>query len=121
MKKILVVDDNPVCRELMREALQGNGVEVLEACDGHQALQMIRQSPPDLVLLDLQMPPVSGYEVLAQIRSDPSTADIVVAALTAYAMRGDREKGLSAGFNDYITKPIDVANLRKSVERLLNE
>lgn len=120
MKLVLVVDDDPVCRELVREALDGRDLQVLEASHGRQALEIIEQFRPDLVLLDIQMPNSSGYQVLERIRSDPELSSLRVAALTAYAMRGDREKGLSAGFDDYITKPIEVSTLRLQVETLLN-
>ena len=119
MRRVLVVDDDMVCRELIREALHGDDLEVLEAAHGEQALEIIEQYRPDLVLLDIQMPNATGYAVLEQIRSDPRLASLRVAALTAYAMRGDREKGLSAGFDDYITKPIEVSILRLRVQRLL--
>lgn len=120
MRLVLVVDDDSVCRELIREALRGGDLEVLEASHGQQAFEIIEQCQPDLVLLDIQMPNDTGYKVLERIRSDPGLASLRVAALTAYAMRGDREKGLSAGFDDYITKPIEVSTLRLRVERLLN-
>jgi len=120
LKLVLVVDDDPVCRELVREALDGRDLQVLEASHGLQALEIIEQFRPDLVLLDIQMPNSSGYQVLERIRSDPALSSLRVAALTAYAMRGDREKGLSAGFDDYITKPIEVSTLRLQVETLLN-
>jgi len=119
MKLVLVVDDDSVCRELVREALNGNDLQVLEASHGQGALEIIEQLRPDLVLLDIQMPNSTGYKVLEQIRSNPALASLRVAALTAYAMRGDREKGLSAGFDDYITKPIEVSALRLQVRRLL--
>jgi CheY-like chemotaxis protein len=120
MKLVLVVDDDPVCRELVREALAGKDLQVLEASHGRQALELIEQTRPDLVLLDIQMPSSSGYKVLEHIRSDPMLSSLRVAALTAYAMRGDREKGLSAGFDAYITKPIEVSALRLAVNGLLN-
>ena len=120
MKLVLVVDDDPVCRELISEALLGRDLQVLEASHGRLALEMIGKRRPDLVLLDIQMPNSSGYKVLEYIRSDPALSSLPVAALTAYAMRGDREKGLSAGFDAYITKPIEVSSLRLEVDRLLN-
>jgi len=120
MKLVLVVDDDPVCRELISEALRGRDLQVLEASHGRLALEMIGKRRPDLVLLDIQMPNSSGYKVLEYIRSDPALSSLPVAALTAYAMRGDREKGLSAGFDAYITKPIEVSSLRLEVDRLLN-
>jgi len=119
MKLVLVVDDDPVCRELVSEALHGRDLQVLEASHGRQAFEIIEQRRPDLVLLDIQMPNSSGYKVLEHIRSDPALSSIPVAALTANAMRGDREKGLSAGFDAYITKPIEVSSLRLQVDNLL--
>jgi two-component system, cell cycle response regulator DivK len=121
MKTILVVDDNPICRELVTEALQIDGFHVVEASQGNEALDLIRRFSPDVMLLDIQMPDGSGYEILRQIRSDPGTVHLPVVALTAFAMRGDREKGLAEGFDDYITKPIDVDSLRRSIRRLLGE
>ncbi len=119
MRTVLVVDDNPVCRELVQEALHTEGWQVLEASDAAEALEMIRCRCPDVILLDIQMPNGTGYEILRQIRTNPRTARLPVAALTAFAMRGDREKGLAEGFDDYITKPIDVGSLRNSVKKLL--
>jgi two-component system, cell cycle response regulator DivK len=121
MKTVLVVDDNAVCRELIREALQTEGLCVTEASHGAEALEAIQRLEPDMILLDIQMPNGTGYEVLRKIRSDPRTARLPVAALTAFAMRGDREKGISEGFDDYITKPIDLDSLRHRVRRLLGQ
>jgi CheY-like chemotaxis protein len=120
MKQVLIIDDDPVCRELIREILQTIDLQVLEASDGRQAMEILEHHLPDLVLLDVQMPNDSGYRILENIRSDTRISSLCVAALTAYAMQGDRERGLSAGFNDYITKPVEVSTLRARVERLLN-
>lgn len=119
MSRILVVDDNPVSRELVREVLHAPGREIVEASHGREALEQARAAPPDLVLLDIQMPVLDGFAVLGEMRRDPRLAHIPVVALTAFAMRGDRQKALAAGFNDYITKPIEGAALRKRVEALL--
>jgi CheY-like chemotaxis protein len=120
MIKVLVADDNPEGRELLREVLQSEDCQVLEAADGKEALDRTRLSRPDVVLLDLQMPVMDGFSVLQQLRQDPRCATLPVAAVTAYAMRGDRERALAAGFDDYITKPIHPASLRHSIERLLD-
>lgn len=121
MKKVLVVDDNPVSRELVREVLQSPGIEVLEAADGQEALDRIAASAPDLVLLDLRMPGMGGFSVLQAIRQNPRLRSLRVLAFTAHAMRGDREKALAAGFDGYITKPIHASILRRQVDQLLFE
>ncbi len=120
MIKVLIADDNPDGRELLREVLQSGDCQVLEAADGKEALERTRLNHPDVVLLDLQMPVMDGFSVIRQLKQDPRYATIPVAALTAYAMRGDRERALAAGFDDYITKPIHPAGLRHSIEKLLN-
>lgn len=119
MIRVLVADDNPEGRELLREVLESEDCQVLEAADGMEALDRTRLYLPDVVLLDIQMPVMDGFSVLDQLRQDPRCATLPVAAVTAYAMRGDRERGLAAGFDDYITKPIHPASLRNSIERLL--
>lgn len=121
MSRILVADDNPVSRELIREVLEAPGREILEASHGQEALESARRNLPDLVLLDIQMPLLDGFEVLERIRREPSLARMRVVALTAYAMRGDRQRALDAGFDDYITKPVNGAALRKQVRTLLGE
>ena len=119
MIKVLVADDNPVSRELIREVLESPNCQVLEAADGREALERTRANHPDVVLLDMQMPLMDGFAVLQQLRADPHSAGLPVAAITAYAMRGDREKALAAGFDDYITKPIHPASFRSSIGKLL--
>ena len=117
MKTILVAEDNLVNRELIREMLESWGFRVLEAPDGVQALQIIEKELPDLILVDIQMPGQDGFAVMRKIRSDGKLAAIPVLALTAYAMRGDSEKALAAGFDAYITKPIDMPLLRREISR----
>ena len=119
MIRVLIADDNPDVRELLREVLQSEDCQVLEAADGKEALERTRLNHPDVVLLDLQMPVMDGFSVIQQLKQDPRYATIPVAAVTAYAMRGDRERALAAGFDDYITKPIHPASLRHSIEMLL--
>lgn len=119
MKKILVAEDNPASRELLRELLANPDYRVIEAGDGEEVLQKVEEEQPDLVLLDIQIPKLDGFAVLHRLRQDPRFATLRVVALTAYAMRGDREKGLAAGFDGYLTKPIDAAALRVQVEQLL--
>lgn len=119
-KKILVADDNQISRELIREVLEDPDQKVLEAENGEEAIESIIKEKPDLVLLDIQMPLLNGYEVLRRIRRNPRVNRIPVVALTAYAMKQDREKALASGFNAYITKPIDGASLRIRIKKMLN-
>jgi len=121
MKKILVAEDNPASSELIREVLSGRGYEIIEACDGRQALQKIEETEPDLVLLDIQLPILDGFAVLSQLRQNPRFANLCVVAVTANVMKEDREKGLRAGFDAYIGKPIDAAALRLQVDQLLRK
>jgi CheY-like chemotaxis protein len=117
MRRIVVVEDNPDNRELVRVLLSGL-YEVTEYETGAQALQGIRAARPDLVLLDVSLPQMDGPEVVRNIRMDERLRDLPVIALTAHAMAGDREKFLSAGFSDYLTKPIiDDTLLVDTIER----
>ena len=118
-KKVLVVDDNPISRELIHEVLENSDLTVVEAENGEEALNMIVLERPDIVLLDIQLPVFDGYEVLRRARSDPGLDNLPVVALTAYAMQQDREKALAAGFDDFVTKPIDAAKLRARVRKIL--
>lgn len=119
MKRILVAEDNPASMEFLVELLTSNGYDVVQATNGQEALQKIAVSSPDLVLLDIQMPGLDGYSVLRSVRGDAKLAGLRVVAFTAYAMPGDREKALAAGFDGYITKPIRAAALRVEIEQLL--
>jgi CheY-like chemotaxis protein len=119
MRKILIAEDDPASRELLWELLVGRAYRVVQACDGREALQKIEQERPDLVVLDVQMPGLDGLAVLRQLREDPRFSALPVVALSAYAMRGDRERGLAAGFDAYLTKPIDAAALTAQIEDLL--
>jgi two-component system cell cycle response regulator DivK len=119
-KKVLVVDDNPISRELIHEVLENSDLTVVEAENGEEALNMIVHERPDIVLLDIQLPVFDGYEVLRRVRSDPKLDKLPVIALTAYAMQQDREKAFAAGFDDYVTKPIDAAVLRVRVRKILD-
>ena len=115
-QKVLVVDDNPSGRELVRESLKDYVSSITEAANGREALEKIRAARPDLVLLDIQMPEMDGYEVLREIRRDPALAGLRVIALTAFAMQGDRDRALAAGFDDYVTKPVTVAKLKAQLK-----
>ena len=119
MPKILVVDDNAVSRELLRYVLKPLGLEIVEAASGLEALERIAEVHPDLVLLDLDMPGLDGYGVLREMGRKPEWADLRVVAVTAYAMQTDRDKAIAAGFDGYVTKPINAAQVRRYVEDLL--
>jgi two-component system, cell cycle response regulator DivK len=119
MKKVLVADDRATSRELVRVALEHQGYLVYEAADGAEALSSARDLRPDLIILDLHMPGLDGFQVIQEIRRDPHLSAIPVMALTASAMQGDRERALAVGFSSYLAKPIHLNNLRKEVERLL--
>ena len=117
--KIVVADDNPESREFLRDALASPNFEIAEAVDGREALARVQEIHPDLVLMDIQMPLMDGYAALEQIRRDPQFASLPVVALTAFAMQGDRETALAAGFDGYIPKPVDPRSLRAEIQRLL--
>jgi CheY-like chemotaxis protein len=120
LKHILVVDDNPSSRELVKFALEP-GYVVAEAVDGRDAIEQIRQTLPDLILMDIQMPEMDGYETLHEIRAHPESALVPVVAVTAFAMLEDRQKAFEAGFDGYTAKPINIAALRTQIDSLLNK
>jgi len=113
---ILVADDNPLSRELMRELLEASGHVILEAVNGRNALDLIRQKRPDLVFLDLQMPIQDGFSVIRELRNNASFRNLAVVAVTASAMLGDRERALAGGFDSYIAKPIDLSEVERQVK-----
>ena len=119
MKKILVADDKATSRELIRIALEGDDYVISEAADGIEALRCAREFDPDLIILDLHMPGVDGFGVLAELRRDGEFAATPIMALTASAMQGDRERALAAGFDSYVSKPLPLPALRAEVRRLL--
>jgi CheY-like chemotaxis protein len=119
MKRILVAEDRPGSLELIRTVLESAGYEVVEAMDGQEAVEKASGNSVDLLLLDLQMPKIDGFGVLAHLRKDPRFASTPIVAFTASAMQGDRERALAAGFSSYIAKPIDLAALRSEMERLI--
>jgi two-component system cell cycle response regulator DivK len=121
MIRILVAEDNAVNRELLRELLEARGYTVLEARNGQEALQMIEETKPELLLLDIGMPVLDGFGVIRRIRENPSLAPLPVVAVTAYAMRGDREKILASGFDGYLSKPLNPSSLTEELDRLLTK
>ena len=121
MIRILVAEDNAVNRELLRELLEARDYTVFEACNGQQALDMIEQAQPALLLLDIGMPVLDGFAVIRRIRENPRLAPLPVVAVTAYAMRGDREKILESGFDGYLSKPLNASSLTAELDRLLTK
>ncbi len=110
-KSILVVEDNALNMKLIRAVLRFSGHEILEASDGESAIDIARAQAPDLILMDVQLPRMSGLEAVEVLKDDPTTNAIPVVAMTAYALRGDREKILESGCDGYVSKPIDTRTL----------
>ena len=115
-QKILVVEDNQDNRELVVKVLKINGYKVIEAVDGEEALEKTKTENPDLILMDLFIPKIDGYEVTRRLKSDKDLKHIPVIALTAHALKGDMEVALAAGCDGYMPKPIDVRELPKQIE-----
>jgi len=116
---ILIVEDNEKNLKLARDVLQFRGFRTIEAATGEQGIDLAVEHHPDLVLMDYQLPGLNGVDTLMRLRADPATADIPVVALTASAMREDRERFLAAGFSGYLTKPIDVREFGNQVRSFL--
>jgi len=118
-KKILIVDDNVDSRELVVKILKHSGYQTVEAVDGEDALEKAVEERPDLILMDRSLPKIDGYEVTRRLKSQKALKDTPIVALTAHAMRGDREKALEAGCEGYISKPINVRALPEQVKAYL--
>jgi CheY-like chemotaxis protein len=116
---ILVVDDQPTNLKLCKVMLAVDGYEVHTAADAEEALALLDVVHPRLILMDVQLPGMDGLELTRQLKADPATREIVVVALTAYAMQGDEQKALDAGCDGYLAKPIDTRLLAATVERYL--
>ncbi len=117
--KILVVDDNLDSRELVVKVLKSKGLILYEAVDGEDALKKVAEIRPDLILMDISLPKLDGYELTRRLKSDDAFSAIPIIALTAHAMKGDMEKALAAGCDDYISKPINIHTLYDRVASLL--
>lgn len=116
---ILIVEDNNKNRELVKDILDLHGYKVLEAEDGVEGVAMVKEHVPDLVIMDIQMPVMDGITAAKIIKSDPATKGTTMIALTSFAMKGDRERFMDAGFDDYIAKPIDTRKLPELVKKYL--
>lgn len=119
-KTVLIVEDNELNMKLFRDLLQAHGYDTLEARTGPEALEALKDARPDLILMDIQLPEVSGLEVTQKIKSDKELADIPVIAVTAFAMKGDEERIRQGGCEDYIAKPISVVSFIEKVKRYLD-
>lgn len=119
-KTILHIEDNPDNRMLVKRLLQSADYRVLEASDAFEAITVLRRNRPDLILMDINMPGVDGYTLTSKFKTIPGLNKIPIIAITANAMRGDREKTLRAGCDGYIEKPIDIDKLLSQVARFIN-
>ena len=119
--KILVVDDNRDNRELVVKVLKGRGYEMVEAIDGEDALQKAQEERPSLILMDISLPKIDGYEVTRRLKIHEEYRDIPVVALTAHVMKGDKERAIEAGCVGYIPKPIDVHELPEQIKHYLDD
>lgn len=117
---ILLVEDNPASLELMRYLLQSDGHDTLLATNGHEAIKQLAVTLPDLVVTDIQMPELDGYQLLAHIRADVRLHALPVVALTAYSMPGDQERVMRAGFDGYMSKPIDPETILQEIRTYLD-
>jgi CheY-like chemotaxis protein len=119
MARILIIDDNPTNLKLVAYLVRSKGHEVDTALDADAAMAAIAAARPDLILMDLQLPGVDGLELTRRLKSDAATKDIVIIAVTAYAMKGDQDKAVAAGCDDYVTKPIDTRILPETIAKHL--
>lgn len=119
MPKILVVEDNELNRDMLTRRLLRKGYETVIAVDGREGIQKAHSEKPDLILMDMSLPLLDGWEATRQIKASPETRTIPIIALTAHAMAGDRERALQAGCDDYDTKPVEFSRLLEKIEALL--
>lgn len=121
MAKILIVEDNEMNRDMLSRRLERRGYTTVIAIDGGAGLEKARTEAPDLILMDMSLPVIDGWEASRQLKADPATASIPIIALTAHAMTSDRDKALKAGCNDYDTKPVELPRLLQKMETLLGK
>ena len=119
MAKILLVEDNEMNRDMLSRRLERRGYEVVIAVDGAEGVRMAEAEAPALILMDMSLPVLDGWEATRQIKAAPATGDIPIIALTAHAMSGDREKAIEAGCDDFDTKPVDLPRLLAKIDALL--
>jgi CheY-like chemotaxis protein len=121
MSKILLVEDNEMNRDMLSRRLQRKGHEVFIALDGAQGVELAQSHHPDLILMDMSLPVMDGWEATQQLKAVPETSDIPIIALTAHAMAGDREKCLEVGCDEYETKPVEFSRLLGKIQALLEK
>ncbi len=121
MSKILIVEDNEMNRDMLSRRLMRKGFEIVMAEDGQKGVDMSKSENPDLILMDLSLPVMDGWEATSTIKADPDTNSIPIIVLTAHAMAGDREKALGAGADEYDTKPIEFKRLLGKIKEFLND
>ena len=120
MKKVLIIDDEEKVRMLIEATLSIGEIEILQASSGEEGLKKAREVMPDIILLDVMMPGIDGFEVCRLLKKDPATKDIHIVMLTARGQREDKERGLSAGANGYFVKPFSPINLMNMIDEILN-
>jgi CheY-like chemotaxis protein len=120
-RSILVVDDNAANLKLVKVLLTIEGYHVMIAADADEAMKLLEKSQPELILMDIQLPGIDGLELTRRLKADERFRDIIIVALTAYAMKGDEEKVIASGADGYLSKPIDTRTLPQVVERYLRE
>jgi two-component system, cell cycle response regulator DivK len=118
---ILIVEDNQINRQLMTDLLEFHNYRVIEAPDGTRGIELAREQMPDLIIMDMQMPVMDGFEAISILKTAPETRDIKIMAITSFAMKGDREKILRAGADYYMPKPINIREFAKVVRSLVQE
>ncbi len=119
-KTILIVEDDKLSMKLETDLLQAHGYDIIQSVDGEDTLQLAREHHPDLIIMDIQLPEVSGVVHTKALKADDALKDIPVLAVTAFALKGDEEKILEAGCDGYIAKPISITNFFETVEKLIN-
>ncbi|KIC15189.1 response regulator [Leisingera sp. ANG-Vp] len=121
MTKVLLVEDNEMNRDMLSRRLARKGFHVIAATDGLEGVSMAGSETPDIILMDMSLPEIDGWEATRRIKAEPGTASIPVIALTAHAMASDREKALEAGCDDFDTKPVEFSRLLEKMGKLLSE
>jgi two-component system cell cycle response regulator DivK len=121
MPKILLVEDNEMNRDMLSRRLSRNGYEIVIAVDGGQGVAMAASEKPDLILMDMSLPVMDGWEATRRVKADAATSSIPVIALTAHALVQDREKAMAAGCDDFDTKPVELPRLLDKIKRLLDD
>jgi CheY-like chemotaxis protein len=119
MTKVLLVEDNEMNRDMLSRRLIRRGFEVIFAADGQQGVELAKSARPDIILMDMSLPIIDGWEATRRVKADDATRGVPVIGLTAHAMAGDREKAIEAGCDDYDTKPVELDRLIGKIEKLL--